>query len=68
MEDLQDGISCIPELADLAVVENLVDRHVHEISALQGQVAALNDTLRRLREGHNELQGELEMVSDASCK
>jgi len=44
-----------------------VDRHVQEIGALQTQLEATNDALRRLREGHLELQGETEMLCD-SCE
>lgn len=47
------------------MLEGLVHRRVHEIESLQTQVESLNETLRRLRDGHNEFQGGLEMVSGA---
>eukprot|EP00435_Cladocopium_sp_Y103_P004550 s92_g1.t1 len=37
-----------------------------DVNALQVEFDAIQTPLRRLREGHNEFQGELEMVQDSS--
>lgn len=51
---------------DLAALEILVDRQHREIQALQARLTANDEHCRRLREGFNELQGEIDMVSDSS--
>ena len=67
LRKLQDKYEGLREqhFIDISILDELVNKHVEEITSLQGQVATLNDSLRRLREAHNELQGEIEMVSDA---
>ena len=51
---------------DLATLESLVDRQGQEIQALQAQLNTNGEQYRRLREGFNELQGDIEMVSDSN--
>eukprot|EP00435_Cladocopium_sp_Y103_P006332 s4440_g2.t1 len=58
---------------DLAVVESAVERLAREneqlrrdVNALQVELDGVQSTLRRLREATNELQGEIEMVSDSN--
>ena len=65
---LQDQYEGLREqhFTDIGILDNLVDRHVQEIGVLQGQITGLNEAMRRLREGHNELQGELKMLSDST--
>ena len=65
---LQDQYEGLREqhFTDTSILDTLVDRHVQEIRVLQGQITGLNEAMRRLREGHNELQGELEMLSDST--
>ena len=65
---LQDQYEGLREqhFTDIGILDNLVDRHVQEIGVLQGQITGLNEAMRRLREGHNELRGELEMLSDST--
>ena len=55
---LQDQYEGLREqhFTDIGILDNLVDRHVQEIGVLQGQITGLNEAMRRLREGHNELQ------------
>ena len=54
-------------VTDINILDNLVDRHVQEIGALQTQVEVTNDALRRLCERHNELQRKTKMLCD-SCE
>ena len=51
---------------DSAALESLVDRQGQEIRAIQTQLNTNNEHYRRLREGFNELQGDIEMVSDSN--
>ena len=52
---------------DSAALESLVDRQGQEIRAIQTQLMNTNNEhYRRLREGFNELQGDIEMVSDSN--
>ena len=65
---LQDQYEGLREqhFADIAILDNLVDKHVQEINVLQGQITGLNDAMRRLREVQNELGGGMEMVSESA--
>ena len=66
VQDMYEGLR-EQHFTDINILDNLVDRHVQEIGALQTQLEVTNDALRRLREGHNELQGKAEMLCD-SCE
>ena len=48
------------------MLETLVEGHNQEIRTLQTEVTSNNESHRRFRQGHNELQGKIEMVSDSS--
>ena len=50
---------------DLAVLESVVTQQGHQIRELRERLEARDDSSRRLREGIDELQAEVEMVSDA---
>ena len=65
VQDLYEGLRD-QHFTDISILDGLVNKHVEEINALQGQVTNLSESLRRLREAHNELQGEIEMVSDSA--
>ena len=65
LQDLCEGLRD-QHFTDISILDDLVNKHVEEINVLQGQMAGLNESMRRLRETHNELQGEIEMVSDSA--
>ena len=52
--------------ADLAALQSLVTQQGRQIKDLQDRLATGDEQTRRPREGFNELQGEIEIVSDAS--
>ena len=48
VQDLYEGLR-EQHFTDINILDNLVDRHVQEIGALQTQLESTNDALRRLR-------------------
>jgi uncharacterized membrane protein YdfJ with MMPL/SSD domain len=70
MAILDSAYSRLPDqyegLREQHFTDNLLDQRVQEIRVLQGQITGLNDAMRRLREAHNEMERELEMVSESA--
>ena len=49
LQELHEGLR-EQHFTDISILDDLVNKHVEEINALQGQVTNLYESLRRIRE------------------